>query len=30
MRVPKETKAIARWYFDEGRVDGPPFYVSGA
>jgi len=30
MRVPKETKAIVRWYFDEGRVDGPPFYCDSA
>lgn len=30
MRVLKETKAIVRWYFDEGRVEGPPFYCDAA
>ncbi|MCZ2111528.1 MAG: hypothetical protein LC118_18520, partial [Dehalococcoidia bacterium] len=28
MRVLKETKAIVRWYFDEGRVEGVPFYCD--
>lgn len=30
MQVHKETKAIVRWYFDEGRVDGLPFYCDPA
>lgn len=28
MRVLKETKAIVRWYFDEVRVAGVPFYCD--
>lgn len=28
MRALKETKSIVRWYFDEGRVDGVPFYCD--
>lgn len=28
MRVLKETKAIVRWYFDEGRVERVPFYCD--
>jgi hypothetical protein len=28
MRVLKETKAIVRWYFDKGRVEGVPFYCD--
>jgi hypothetical protein len=28
MRVLKEIKAIVRWYFDEGRVQGVPFYCD--
>lgn len=28
MRALKETKAIVRWYFDEGRVEGVPFYCD--
>ena len=28
MRVLKVTKAIVRWYFDEGRVEGVPFYCD--
>jgi hypothetical protein len=30
MRVPKEIKEIVRWYFDEGRVEGLPFYCDPA
>lgn len=30
MRVPKEIKGIVRWYFDEGRVEGLPFYCDPA
>lgn len=28
MRVPTETKAIVRWYFEEGRTQGAPFYCD--